>query len=236
MTMTARARLETLLGDRKLDHTLTTRKVAYGDWPSASTGHPGLDLQLKGGWPRGQISDLVGPRSSGRTSLLMSSLAVAIDRGEVVALVDTVDSFDTQSAAAARVDLTQLLWIRGQAMSSARASLAQEWGGFHTALDRALKALNLVLQTGRFGLVALDLADLPAQVIKRVPFTTWMRLQRVIEGSETVCVLMGAEPTARSAGGLTVALSRTARPEVVARPRMFHPSAIEPRVLHARWL
>jgi hypothetical protein len=236
MTLTARARLETLLSDRKLDHTLTTRKVAYGDWPSASTGHPGLDTQLKGGWPRGQISDLVGPRSSGRTSLLLSSLAAAIERSEVVALVDTIDTLDPPSAAAAGIDLTQLLWIRGQAMSSARASLAQEWGGFHTALDRAIKALNLVLQTGRFGLVALDLADLPTQVITRVPFTTWMRLQRVIEGSDTVCLLIGAEPTARSAGGLTVQLSRTARPDVVARPRMFHPPAIESRVVHARWL
>ncbi len=236
MTQTTRAHLETLLGDRKLDHTLTTRKVAHDDWPSASTGLSELDLQLKGGWPRGQISDLVGPRSSGRTSLLLSSSAAAIDRGELVAIVDTVDSLDPESAAAAGIDLAHLLWIRGQAMSSARASLAQEWGGFHTALDRALKALNLVLQTGHFGLVALDLVDLPAQVIKRVPFTTWMRLQRVIEGTETVCLLMGVEPTARSAGGLTVALSQTARPQVVLRPRIFSPPAIEPRVVHARGL
>ena len=68
-------------------------------------------------------------------------------------------------------------------------------------VDRALKALNLVLQAGGFGVVAIDLADVPLVTLKRLPFTTWMRVQRIVEGSDTACVLVAPEPLARSAGG-----------------------------------
>jgi recombination protein RecA len=77
-------------------------------------------------------------------------------------------------------------------------------------LDRALKAVNLVLQAGGFGVVAIDLADVPLVLLKRLPFTTWMRLQRSVEGSETACVLVVPEPIARSAGGITLSLAASA--------------------------
>jgi len=54
----------------------------------------------------------------------------------------------------------------------------------------------------------LDLADASPSSIRRLPFTTWFRLQRPLEGSSTACVLLAGEPTARSAGGVTVALRR----------------------------
>ena len=75
-------------------------------------------------------------------------------------------------------------------------------------VDRALKALNLVLQAGGFGVVAIDLADVPLVALKRIPFTTWLRVQRTIEGSDTACVLVAPEPLARSAGGVTLSLGR----------------------------
>ena len=75
------------------------------------------------------------------------------------------------------------------------------------AIDRALKALNLVLQAGGFGIVAIDLADVPSVKLRQIPFTTWPRVQRVIEGSDTACVLVTPEPLARSAGGLTLSLA-----------------------------
>ena len=74
-------------------------------------------------------------------------------------------------------------------------------------IDRALKALNLVLQAGGFGVVAIDLADVPPAALRQIPFTTWLRVQRAIEGSDTACVLLTSEPLARSAGGLTVSLT-----------------------------
>ena len=100
-----------------------------------------------------------------------------------------------------------MFWVRGEASSSARVSLSCEYGTLQKALDRAVKALNLVLQAGGFGLVVLDLAEVAPQAIKRLPYTTWLRLHRVIEGSETACVLIGSEPIARSAGASACSLA-----------------------------
>lgn len=244
MVMPARAHLELLLRDRKLDHTLTASVIGGTARPEgtadrcASTGHPQIDGRLNGGLPRGQISEYIGPPSSGRTRLVHSTLAVATTRGDVVALIDALDTFDPESAAATGLDLRRLLWIRGQAMSAARLSLAQEWGGCHTALDRALKAVALVLQTGQFGIVALDLADIPPRVIARAPFTTWLRLQRAIEGTETVCLLLGVSPIARSSGGVTVQLSlnRTLGPPLpgaLSTPKLFPATGLDPHVVRA---
>jgi hypothetical protein len=78
-------------------------------------------------------------------------------------------------------------------------------------VDRALKALNLVLQAGGFAYVAIDLADVPRSALTRIPFTTWLRVQRIIEGSDTACALVAPQPLARSAGGLTLSLTACAR-------------------------
>jgi hypothetical protein len=67
-----------------------------------------------------------------------------------------------------------------------------------------------VLQAGGFGVVALDFADVPPLALKRIPFTTWMRIQRIVEGSDTACVLVVPHPVARSAGGVTLALESAA--------------------------
>jgi len=198
MANQALAAVASALRDRKLDRTLTTALAPLERIdPSALVPMDvaPLDGCLRGGLPRGQLSELAGSRSSGRMTLVLRMMAAATARGEIVALVDTLDRLDVASAAAAGVDLSRLLWIRGQEHPIDRA------------LDRALKALNLVLQAGGFGVVAIDLADVPLTAIRQIPFNTWMRVQRVIEGSDTACVLLASEPLARSAGGLTVTLA-----------------------------
>jgi hypothetical protein len=215
----ARAVLESLLRERKLDTTLTSALPAGLDEDRlAPSGLATLDSHLAGGLPRGHISEITGPRSAGRTSLLMSLMAAATARGEIVALVDTLDRFDSASAEAAGVCLSRVLWIRGHDVSLSRRVLAPDWEPSRPrpgraraslvdrTLDRAIKALNLVVQAGGFGLAAIDLADVPPLVVRGLPFTTWLRLQRAIEGSDTACVLTAAEPTARSAGGVSIRL------------------------------
>ena len=76
-----------------------------------SSGIPEID-ELAGGLPRGCLSEICGPASSGRTSVLLAALAAATRRQEVCALVDTTDALDAVSAAAAGVELEKLLWIR----------------------------------------------------------------------------------------------------------------------------
>ena len=201
MAHPAVAVLESALRARKLDRTLTTTRPSW-EWTDPSLllpmDVPLVDACLRGGLPRGQLSELSGPSSSGRMTLLLQLMSAATRRGEIVALVDTCDRLDVASAAAAGVDLDRMLWIRGDEAGDR---------GLEAAVDRALKALNLVLQAGGFSLVAIDLADVPPVRLKQIPFTTWPRVQRVIEGSDTACLLLTPEPLARSAGGLTLSLA-----------------------------
>jgi hypothetical protein len=208
MPAACRADLEALLRGRKLDRTLVPAwdQQAAPAVDMAPTGLDEVDRQLGGGWPRGQLSEVTGARSSGRTSLLLAGLAAATARGELVALIDTFDMLDPASAAAAGVDLERLLWIRGDGCTPAFPGLASRQGGPDRVIERALKALNLVLQAGGFGFVALDLADAPLSALRRVPLSTWMRLQRVLEGQDTVGLLLGTQPLSRSAGGVSLVL------------------------------
>jgi hypothetical protein len=198
MASLARADLESLLHTKQLDRTLT-----HGPRPDlelASTGHPALDARLRGGVPRGQVSELIGPRSSGRTRILLQMLAAATARGELVALVDALDMFDVESAAAAGVDLARLLWIRGFVVPN--PGMCRDLN--QRAMVQAIRAFTLVLQAGQFGLVAFDAGDAPSDAIRRLPFTTWLRLQRMVEGTQTVCLLVGSDRLARSPAGLTL--------------------------------
>jgi hypothetical protein len=245
MSHPAVAVLESALRARKLDRTLTTTLLpAKSDGCVAPTALAGLDAGLYptaqacaagapgvgGGLPRGQLSEIAGPQSSGRTTLLLQALAAATRRGEIAALVDTFDRLDLASVVSAGMDLDRLLWIRGQAISRPQGSglgaqgclRPQTWpspeaqglgpGAFvDRIVERALKALNLVLQAGGFGVVVLDLADAPLAALNRIPFTTWLRVQRTIEGGDTACVLVAPQPLARSAGGLTLSLAGRAQ-------------------------
>ena len=229
--VSARAAVESLLRDRKLDRTLTTARPLEAPASGVPFDVQALDTYLHGGLPAGQLSEVVGPASSGRTTLVWQWMAAATGRGDTVALIDTFDRFDPASATAAGIDLTRLLWVRGQAISKTACAVDPVWlPGVRTVdgpgtmvertLDRALKALNLVLQSGVCPVVVLDMADVPPAALRRIPYTTWLRLQRVIEGSDTTCVLIAPEPLARSAGGVTLNVQAPGRVALVpASPR-----------------
>ena len=207
MALLARADLESLLRARKLDRTLTSAfpvETTRDELAVAATGIPSLDARLGGGFPRGQLSEVAGARSSGRTSLILRMLAASTARGELATLVDALDMFDVPSASAAGIDLERLLWIRGHVVTN--PGMCRDLN--QRAVEQVIKALTLVLQAGNFGLVVLDVAEAPRDALRRLPFTTWLRLQRIIEGSQTACVLMGGEPMARSSAGLTMNIGR----------------------------
>jgi recombination protein RecA len=194
-----RSHLESLLRARKLDTTLMAADAASAPvaaWRSADlafTGVPAIDAALGGGLRRGHVSEVIGERSSGRTGVMHQAMRAAAARDELVALIDTNDRFDPHAAAAAGIDLTQLFWIR-------------DTGDVH----RAIKAMNLVLQAGGFGLVVIDLVDVPASATRALPFTTWFRLARVIEGSQTTALVIASAHLARSSGGSTIVLETPA--------------------------
>jgi hypothetical protein len=239
MAHPAVAVLESALRSRKLDRTLTTALPSLDRTDPAAytpTDVAVLDACLRGGLPRGHLSEIAGPRSSGQMTLLLQLVAAATRRGEIAALVDTCDRLDLPSAVAAGIDLKRLLWIRGHDITEQGASRGQEVNTLiERVVERALKALTLVLQAGGFGVVAIDLADVPARALTQLPFTTWMRVQRIVEGRDTACVLVVPEPLARSAGGLTLQLSgRTRWAGASARSRRLAGMEIRTRVLSPR--
>jgi DNA-binding transcriptional regulator YdaS (Cro superfamily) len=224
MPYAARAELESLLRARKLDVTLTSAAPwGAGSREIAATGIVSLDGLLGGGVARGHLSEIVGARSSGRTTVLCRMLAAAASRGEATALIDAGDRFDPASADAAGVDLSKLLWVRDTGDAA-----------------RALKALNLVLQAGGFGLVAFDVSDVPGIALRQFPYTTWMRIARVIEGSQTAVVIVAADHLARSPGGATIALeAATDGPRgrwsgTTNRTRLLRAIELQPRVVGGR--
>jgi recombination protein RecA len=180
-----RAQLETALGERASSpFTDIERRV----WECVSSGIPPLDAAI-GGLPRGAITEICGgppSGSSGRTSLALSVLSAMSRKDEVCALVDGTDAFDPESGAAAGIDLQRLLWVRCR------------------NIDQVLRSTDLLLQGGGFGVVALDLSDLPQKALHSVPLATWFRFQRTIENTPTILLLIGRESAAKSAAAVVL--------------------------------
>jgi len=179
------------------------------DWQSkpvpelVRTGVSEVDTAT-GGLPRGCLTEIIGPASSGRTSLLVAILAEATARDEACALVDAEDSFDPVSAAAAGVRLERLLWIRSE----------------HNA-EHALKAADLLIQGGGFGLVAMDLGDTPVETARRISLTSWFRLRRAVEHTPTVLVAVARQSNAKTCASLTLECKRE-RAAWSGTPRLPH--------------
>jgi recombination protein RecA len=78
----------------------------------APTGIAQIDAMLDGGLPLGAITEMVGAESSGRTSVALSFVAGMTQEGKACAWIDVSDALHAESAAAAGVDLSRLLWVR----------------------------------------------------------------------------------------------------------------------------
>jgi recombination protein RecA len=154
---------------------------------SVPTGIASLDA-LTGGLPRGAITEIFGPPSSGRTSAMVSILAEATAEDEVCALVDGNDAFDPQSGMSAGLDLKRLLWIRCH------------------KLDQVMKSTDLLLQGGGFGRVVMDLTDLSLSQLRGVSLASWFRFQRAIEKTPTALVVISPESMVKSAAALVLRL------------------------------
>jgi hypothetical protein len=150
------------------------------------SGIPQIDL------PRGCLTEIVGRASSGRTSLVLSLLAQATAREEVCALIDTEDAFSPHAAADAGVDLSRILWIRCN----------------HNA-EHALRAADLLIQGGGFGVVVMDLGETPERTARRISLTSWFRLRRAVENTPTVLVSLARQPNAKTCASLVLECSRT---------------------------
>lgn len=171
---------------------------------------------LTGGLPRGCLTEICGPASSGRTSVLLAALAAATQRQEVCALVDISDAFNPRSAAAAGVNFEKLLWIRC-GMRLQKPGSPQRHRGTEKnnekpekpekPVEQALRVTDLLLQSGGFGLVMIDLGDTPLKMARRIPLTSWFRFQRAVEFTPTVLFVISQVPCAQTCASLLLKVS-----------------------------
>jgi recombination protein RecA len=158
------------------------------------TGIPTIDALCAGGVPRGALTEIYGPPSSGRTSLLLALLARVTANQEYGALIDTSDAFDPASAVEAGVQLSRLVWIR--------------CGG---NAEHALKVADLMVQAGGFGMIAMDLADTPPVTAGRISLASWFRLRHAVERTPAALVVLAQTLNAKSCSILQLEM----RPEEV---------------------
>ena len=158
-----------------------------------ATGIVQIDSLAAGGLPRGAITEIFGPASSGRTSFMLATLAAATNHEEVCALVDTNNTLDPEAAMRASVNFERLLWIR-----------------CNNNLEHAFKAADLLLQGGGFGIVMLDLGDLSAKAARRIISSWWFRFRRVVENSPTALLVITQDCSVRSCAALSLEMKNEA--------------------------
>ena len=194
------------------------------------SGIPQLDL-LTGGLARGCLTEICGAASSGRTSVLLFALARATQRGEVCALVDASDAFDPASGAAAGMEMSRLLWVRcggkfpsrkdknhatthptgraetGDSYQSIPSSKKIDSRRWESQLGQMLRVTDLLLQSNGFGMIALDLGDVPVPNARRIPLTSWFRFRRAIEHTPSTLLVLEQQPIAGSCSSVLLKVS-----------------------------
>lgn len=213
-----------------------------------SSGIPEFDA-LTGGLPRGCLTEVCGQASSGRTSLLLAILASATQRQEACALVDVTDSFDPSSASSAGVNFEKLLWVRCGANQKffppgRRRPTEKNNQRIETPVEQALRVTDLLLQSGGFGLVIIDLADVPFKTARRIPLTSWFRFQRAVEHTSTVLFVITQAPCAQTCASLLLKMqseslvpslcsgqAKNGRRALVKKPSAFSSPSVSPAEL-----
>jgi RecA/RadA recombinase len=152
--------------------------------PRLSTGLPQLDLALGGGLPRGRLTELAGARSTGRTGLACVIAGAATRAGETIAWIDPENGLEPEAVADAGVLLTHTLWVRPR--------------GEHDAL----RAAELLLGAGGFGLVVLDLGAL-ATAARGAP---WPRLVHAAERTRSALLVVATQRLAGACAALGLEL------------------------------
>src|SRR5437762_2676237 len=186
-TFALRVRGDSMIGAQIVDlRKLLAERFPQPPFPAATrlaTGLSFVDQAIGGGLPRGAITELISPQiSAGSASFIQALLQAAHRDRYFLALIDGRDSFDPSALAElGNLRLRNLLWVR--------CSKALE----------ALKAADLLLRDGNFPLVIIDLVLNPPEELRKIPQTTWYRLQRLVKSSPTACLVLSRHGMVSSA-------------------------------------
>jgi hypothetical protein len=173
-----------------------------------SSGLAPLDALIDGGIPRGRISEITGRAGSGKTSIAASFAAFATRRGEVAAWLDASGAFDPESMAAAGVELRRMLWASmATASRIARATFPNARfvaGPLARHQSAIVKAAELVLEAGGFGLVVVDFGDAP----RTLAYASALRIARAAERSGAAVIAIAPWRMCGTFAALSLAASR----------------------------
>jgi hypothetical protein len=147
-----------------------------------TTKLPFLDDAIGGGLPQSAITELISPQpSAGSASLIHALLQCAQRDRYFLALIDGHDSFDPSGFGLSNASLRHLLWVRC------------------IKTFEAIKAADLLLRDGNFPLVIIDLVLNAPEELRKIPQTSWYRLQRLVEAGSTACLIMSRQSMVSSA-------------------------------------
>lgn len=82
-----------------------------------------------------------------------------------------------------------------------RACNRRQWA---RCVDQALRATDLLLQGGGFGLIVIDLGDVPCEIARRVPLTSWFRFRRAVENTPALLLSIVQQTCAKTCASLVL--------------------------------
>ena len=151
-----------------------------------SSGLASLDALIDGGIPHGKSAKSRAAPARARPRLPASFAAFATRRGEVAAWLDASGAFDPESMAAAGVELGRMLWASMKTTTTAsrmaRSTLPYARfaaGPLARHQSAIVKAAELVLEAGGFGLVVVDFGEAP----RALAHASALRIARAAERS-----------------------------------------------------
>jgi energy-coupling factor transporter ATP-binding protein EcfA2 len=174
-----------------------------------SSGLAPLDALIDGGIPRGRITEITGRAGSGKTSIAASFAAFATRTGEVAAWLDASGAFDPESMAAAGVELGRMLWASMKTtprMTRATLPYARFAAGPLTSRHQSaiVKAAELVLEAGGFGLVVVDFGN----ASRALAHASALRIARAAERSGAAVIAIAPWRMCGTFAALGLAASR----------------------------
>jgi recA bacterial DNA recombination protein len=175
-----------------------------------SSGLAPLDTLIDGGIPRGRISEITGRAGSGKTSIAASFAAFATRRGEVAAWLDASGTFDPESMVAAGVELRRMLWASMKTTTAswmAHATLPHARfaaGPLARRQSAIVKAAELVLEAGGFGLVVVDFGEAPRALAQ----ASALRIARAAERSGAAVIVIAPWRMCGTFAALSLSASR----------------------------
>lgn len=189
-----------------------------GSPPHIPTGFPDLDRALGiGGLPRGRMCELVGPATSGKTTLALKFLAQAQAGGGQVAYVDQALYFDPDYAHRCGLDLSRLLV------------------GTSHDLREALAATEALVRSGGLSAMVFDSLDFlwtDAQAAALLA-ATLNRLPAALSRADTTLLILHETALAETPAGVSGKIPVGASP---ALSTLSHSAAVRLQVVRERWV